>query len=128
MDGGVLNNLPVDVMRRRNRGGRLLAVDVGAREDLAVQGSIPEALSGWRLLLDRLNPLHRRPPVPNLVDILLRTTELGCIYTQRGNRAEGEEEIVLRPPVGEFGILDFPEHEAIIEIGYREAMRRLGED
>ena len=61
LDGGYLNNLPADVMHRLWSGalGRVIACDVGSVYDTELY-NYGDELSGWWLLLRRLNPLARR--------------------------------------------------------------------
>ena len=60
LDGGYLNNLPADVMHRLWSGalGRVIACDVGSVYDTELY-NYGDELSGWWLLLRRLNPLAR---------------------------------------------------------------------
>ena len=80
LDGGYVNNLPADIMHKRlviimimimpilmltihNRGAKhILAVDVGSRDmdDLINYG---DWLSGWPILLAKLNPFASVPRV-----------------------------------------------------------------
>ena len=56
VDGGLLDNLPVGVMRGLHRGITVIAVDVGRSRDM-VAGSLPDDgfVSGWRLLMGRFD-------------------------------------------------------------------------
>jgi predicted acylesterase/phospholipase RssA len=123
VDGGVMDNLPVGVMRGVMTGGTVIAVDLRARTD------IPSAdlddrgvVSGWRGLWRRLNPFTSPLQVPRMIDILLRATEV----------ASGEVAIdadyTIRPPVEEFALLDFRPFRAIAEAGYRHTVDRLSAD
>ncbi|HEX5240993.1 MAG TPA: cyclic nucleotide-binding domain-containing protein, partial [Candidatus Limnocylindrales bacterium] len=60
IDGGLLDTLPVGVMRSLNGGGQVIAVDVSAPVDVAAGTAFADHLSGWRLLWQRLR--HPRAP------------------------------------------------------------------
>ncbi|HWI04853.1 MAG TPA: patatin-like phospholipase family protein, partial [Acidimicrobiales bacterium] len=60
VDGGLLNNLPIDVMQSVLGGGRIIAVDLRRRVELTMRAAISPALSGWQVLGRRI----RRGPEP----------------------------------------------------------------
>ena len=51
--------------------------------------------------------------VPRLVDLLLASSML------TSKSAAEDADVVIRPPVAEFGILDFTRSDELIEVGYR---------
>ena len=67
LDGGYVNNLPADIMHKRGA-KHILAVDVGSRDmdDLHNYG---DWLSGWPILLAKLNPFSSVPRVLSQADI-----------------------------------------------------------
>ena len=75
VDGGVLNNLPVDVMAAMQP-GRIFAVDVSQESTLEFSAPPPLSFSGWRLLFRRLNPFRKAPRDPSIADVLMRAARL----------------------------------------------------
>lgn len=124
IDGGVLNNLPVDVMAGI-RPGRMIAVDVSQESALEFHAPPPMAVSGWRLLLRRLNPFRRASPDPSIADVLLRAGELACVAMSRINKASTPLSLAIKPPVGGYRMLEFDAFDSIIEVGYRHALDEL---
>ncbi|HEX5630875.1 MAG TPA: patatin-like phospholipase family protein, partial [Acidimicrobiia bacterium] len=116
VDGGVMNNIPVDVMERLVEGGLIIAIDLRAGIDLP-SDDLPDdgIVSGWRVMLRRLNPFKDSSRVPRMIDTLLRATE------SASGRHEYHADLVIRPPVKDFGILDFDDYERIVEAGYQHA-------
>jgi predicted acylesterase/phospholipase RssA/CRP-like cAMP-binding protein len=125
VDGGLLNNLPVDVMRVQCEAGQVLAVDVGCEVDVVAHEAFPGALSGWRLLADRCRPFRRRPQVPGILSILLRSSELGGVYSTRSRLGHGYVDLYLRPPIESFGILEFEAYQEIMDLGYRYGLEKV---
>lgn len=122
VDGGIMNNLPVNVMRDVYNPGRVLAVDLRAgtnipARDLDDSGTV----SGWKVAARRLNPFAPRMQVPRIIDVLLRSTEIAS------GEQEVDADVLFRPPVEEFGILDFKRHREIIDAGYRYAVKAIEE-
>ncbi len=120
VDGGVLNNLPVDIMRNLSR-GKIIAVDVSAEEDLTIH--IPEIPSPWKILLQRFHPAPDTGSLPNIFDILMRTAELGCIH--RRHQIMKDSDVYLRPPVNHYKLLDFKSIDELVDIGYNYAGKEI---
>jgi NTE family protein len=119
-DGGVINNLPTDVMQSLER-GIVIACSVSAEGDIRLPGAglewpDPEAL----LNKPRLKPAR----APHFSEILLRTATLASDTTLAQAAAE-RADIYLRMPVQGYGMFDWPKLDALIDIGYDQAMRQL---
>jgi predicted acylesterase/phospholipase RssA len=124
VDGGVVENLPVDIMRARLEGA-VIAVDVGREVDLRVAEPFDPTLSGWRVLGRRLNPFRPRLDVPTLVDVMLRSREVGARRAQRDALAARPPELLLRPPTEACDTLDFRQGCELIDAGYRYTLHQL---
>ena len=124
VDGGVLDNLPVEEMRRTHDGAYVIAVDVSNKRDL-LAGDLPAGgiVSGWRALFERVNPWHPKGNSVGIAKILMRLTELSSAF---GSEAELAD-FVLRPPIQAFGAMDFRAFDRIVEAGRRDAPIRLAE-
>lgn len=123
VDGAALNNLPVDVMR--DRLGCVVAVDLPP--DVEPLNTVPfeHGLSGWQMLKTYLNPFGTPRPVPNVVDILTRSTGLSQIRQRRAVLARHSIDLLLQPPIAALTALDFKGAVAMIEVGYRYAADAL---
>jgi NTE family protein/lysophospholipid hydrolase len=125
VDGGVMNKLPVDVMRGLCNGGKVFAVSVSACEDGPVGGdSFEEHLSGWSILRRRLNPFRRHRRGPNIADILLCSTLVTSANTQLS--LERQADVCVRVPAPSAGLFDFRSLDLMVEAGYRAAQEQLG--
>lgn len=122
IDGGVLNNLPVDVMRERIA-GRIIAVDL-AVDSLrgAGQDKLPSALD---YLKSRLIPGNQSLEAPTLSRIILQVTTLASRKEVDGARKQAD--LYLNPPLGAFDLLDWHRMREIADIGYRHALPRIRE-
>lgn len=123
VDGGLIDNMPVGEMRRAHEGITVIAVDVGVQRGLGA-GDLPEStvLHGWRLMFDRLHPGRRSPQVAGILTILARLTELGG-----SSRSTEMPDVLVRPDVERFAMLDFGRFDELVEHGHREALATLGE-
>lgn len=119
-DGGVVNNLPTDVMQGLER-GTVIACSVSAAGDIALPGygverPEPDALLG------RLRSPELR--APRFSEILLRTATLASDTTLARAAAE-RADIYLRMPVQRYGMFDWHALDALVELGYETAMAQL---
>lgn len=124
VDGGVLNNLPADVMRQLS-GGKVIAVDVSPQRDLAVDPSYRQMPSAWKVLGSRVNPFAQPVNVPNILAVMMRTLMLGSIRNSRQVRETVD--LYMLPPIDEFGLFDWRHIDKIIDTGYQYGRKKLEE-
>jgi predicted acylesterase/phospholipase RssA/CRP-like cAMP-binding protein len=122
VDGGLTNNLPVDVMRSLI-GGSVVAVDVIPDIDLQASGDLPNHLSGWSYAWHKVNPLATKIGMPNILSILMRSMMVASKDVLRAE--EKTTSLYLRPPVNKWNMLDFKSAEPIAEQGYRGTVRAI---
>jgi predicted acylesterase/phospholipase RssA/CRP-like cAMP-binding protein len=127
IDGGALDNVPVDVMCARVGTGSIVAVDVSPEAVPLTAAPFETTLSGWRVLGRRLNPFARPQALPGIADILIRSTGLSQVPHRRAALDDDRVDLLLRPPIGRTGVLDFKGGIALIEAGYRYAAEALAE-
>jgi predicted acylesterase/phospholipase RssA len=122
IDGGVLDNVPVNVMREMGESS-IIAVDVSPDVDLVVDAQLKLAPTPWMILRDRLRGSPARRKFPSLFQILYRTSVLASIKSGK----EGREGVAtyLEPPTSGFDIFEMNSIDAIVEAGYRHTMEQL---
>ncbi len=113
VDGGVVNNLPGDLMRARCR-GKVIVVNVSPDEDRTF--AITTVPSPWAVLWSWLNPWRVGMDVPTVLHILTRTATLAS--ADRARAVEDDADLYLRPPVQDFGLLDFGRIRDIVAASY----------
>lgn len=116
VDGGYMDNLPVEFMK--SLGARtIFAVDVGSDDDTTLQ-YYGDSLSGWLVLLNRWNPfssVYRN--IPNLTDLQSRLAYVSSVGQLEAAKATPGM-FYLKPPVQEFGTLEFGRFLEIHDVGY----------
>jgi NTE family protein len=120
VDGALLDNLPVDIMQRKPV-GRIIAVDVSSR----VHKTVPfnEMPSPWAILRGRWLPFARKYSVPSLTTLMLKATEIGTLELARRH---GEmADLLIDPPVRQFGMMDTRSFDRIVQAGYDRAKELL---
>jgi len=119
VDGGILNNLPVDIMRDRAV-GMVIAVDLSVAKEYELDyREIPSPL---QILRSRL-PFTRKLQVPGIVTLMMKSTVVASAVHSRSVRNDAN--FLFHPPVGRFGLLAMSDFEEIVEAGYQHACERL---
>jgi len=118
VDGAVLNNVPVDVMRTLV-GGPTIGVDVSPTARLTFGSHHRQTVPSWQLLVRDLVPFRKRPKSPTVFSILHRTMLLHSDAQRM--RARSQADLYLCPPLDQFDMFDWGSLEQIVELGYRHA-------
>ena len=122
VDGGLLNNVPADVMRELGCGTVIAAEVSPGSDDAFVAERVPTA---WEVVRGRY--IARKQPVrfPSLVEVAMRAVMLNSV--QRERKALADVDLCLRPPIDRFGLLDFDCFSDIVNTGYtytRDVLKR----
>ncbi len=116
IDGGVMNNLPVDVMSAMRR-GRVVGVDVAREHVLTAESDDLENRSIWELLS------AKRRGTPNIIGLLMSA---GLVNSEAQVKLQRQQvEILIEPKLGKMGMLDWKAWETAVEGGYRQTMEIL---
>lgn len=120
IDGGVLNNLPVDVMREKIR-GPIIAVDLAVESGYGTSQQIVP--TGIEYIKSRLLPGRRPIEAPTVSRVILQVTTMAS--RKEVERARKLADIYLNPPLGDFDSLDWGSMREIVDVGYRHSLSRV---
>jgi predicted acylesterase/phospholipase RssA/CRP-like cAMP-binding protein len=123
VDGGLVNNLPSDVMRGEVGSGTVIAAQVSPAEDFSVQDQFDLHLSGGRVLWRKLNPFAGKRKSITIFGIFARIARLGGVAQFRQTRASAD--LYLSPPLERFTYRDFSRGEEIAKAGYDYTLREM---
>ena len=125
VDGGVLNNLPIDIMREQNPTGIVIAVDVAPPHGPSARGDYGLSVSGWRLALGRLLPWRRSMPIPGIASTILTSLVVGSAQVRRTSLEDGAVDYYLNIRIQGVSMLQFDRVEEVAAIGYQESITAL---
>lgn len=118
VDGGAMNNLPVDVMRELGRGA-VIGCDVGADRAFTAAADAVDAPPLWRVL-------GRGRPRPNIFQILWRA---GMVNSAAATAAHREKtDLLLQPALEQVELLDWRAFDRAIAAGHAYARERLARE
>ncbi|KAI1431507.1 patatin-like phospholipase [Xylaria sp. CBS 124048] len=127
LDGGYIDNLTVSHMKSLGA-DVIFAIDVGSLDDDTPQ-SYGDTLSGLWAFFNRWNPLSTTPNPPTLAEIQGRLAYVSSVDAlERAKAMPGC--IYMRPPVEDYGTLDFGKFDEIYERSFKygqEFLARLKE-
>lgn len=116
LDGGYVDNLTVAHMKSLGA-DVIFAVDVGALDDDNPQ-AYGDSLSGFWASFNRWNPFSSFPNPPTLSEIQARLAYVSSIDAlERAKTTPGC--LYLRPPIDNYGTLEFAKFDEIYEVGYK---------
>jgi predicted acylesterase/phospholipase RssA len=127
VDGGVLNNLPLDVMREINPTGPVIAVHVVARNGPRAKSDFGLALSGWALMASRWLPWRRRVAAPSVVTTILRSMFVGAEAKVTTLLEAGLPDLYLNINASVVSLLEFDTVERVAQLGYDAAIEPIRE-
>lgn len=131
VDGAVLNNLPVDIMREKISGGQILAVSCNAlkhkeaHQNTFIYPFTEEYVSGWTYLRKKYrykNTNNTTVDFPNIIKIIETSIGVGSDQSEILMGKEADYFLALEL---KYNILDFDSYQQIIDEGYRSAMEYL---
>jgi predicted acylesterase/phospholipase RssA len=80
VDGGVINNVPVDLMKTFSNNGIPIGIDVSPPHELHVVEDYGDVVPGWPAFWKRFNPFSRhRVFMPSILLVMIRTLEFSGI-------------------------------------------------
>lgn len=111
VDGGTMNNLPIDIMRHQGRGA-IIGVDIGADPQFVASGDSGDVPPLWQV--GRWLSTWRRRPT--LLKILLRA---GMVSSSAASSAHREQtDLLVVPPLAGVDMLNWKSFDAAIAAGY----------
>jgi NTE family protein len=125
VDGGVLNNLPLDVMRELNPFGQIIAVDVSAPSGPVAAGELRMEVSGWGRLASRIWHRGGRGESPGIATTIMDSLVLGSSLKRQQNLERGLADLYLNLHLEGVGILQFDAQEEAAQLGYEGAIAPL---
>ncbi|MEM8619792.1 MAG: cyclic nucleotide-binding domain-containing protein [Actinomycetota bacterium] len=105
VDGGVLDNLPIDAMVADHRVGTLLAVDVAPARGPRARSDYGTSVSGPRALYSRITKRGHR--YPSVSSVLVRSMLAGAMQHQLTNAASESIDRLFNLQLPGVGLLDF---------------------
>ena len=119
VDGGVLNNLPFEVMRDNSTVETIIAVDVAPDQGPRARADFGMSVSGFQALGASLRP--SKSIYPSLTSVLLRSMLTGAVRNQKASMIDGSIDLLLALHLPGIALLDFEHCREVADAGYAAA-------
>jgi predicted acylesterase/phospholipase RssA len=123
IDGGILNNLPIDIARKMSPSGKVVAVDVAPPRGPGAHGDYGLAVSGWKAL--RSNFGANRSPYPKISAVLMRSMITASMRERDTQVQNNLADCYLDIDIRGVSMLDFDDPAGVARRGYEAAMPQL---
>ncbi len=122
VDGGVTNNLPVDVLRRLYPTAEVVAVEGAPAMGPRARSDFGLSVSGWQAL--RASVGHRKT-YPGVMAVLMRSMITGSMHQRDAVVASGAVDLLLGMDLRGVGLMEFHRVREVARMGYEQAMPLL---
>jgi predicted acylesterase/phospholipase RssA/CRP-like cAMP-binding protein len=123
VDGGAVDNFPIKLAAELCRTSKVIGVNVTPYKERKREYDFNMAVSGWRLLFNRLNPFSRRLRAPSIGNTVMRTMVLAGTQNEIAQR--GLLDLLITPDVRRWGMSDYGAYEELADAGYESALEPL---
>ena len=122
VDGGLMNNLPIDVMRKHiGPTGLVIAADLTGNAHDDTRYNFPPILGFWQTLLTKFGLIHHHYRFPKPTENFMRSLLLGSTSKEVENRELAD--LLIQPNLRNVKLLDFKHTNTLIAKGYETALR-----
>jgi predicted acylesterase/phospholipase RssA len=123
VDGGLVNNIPADIMRQKVGAGTVFAADVSPKTEFTLGQEFGLQVSGWQVAARNFNPFSKKEKMGTLADVLMRLIRLGGVAHDKQIQASAD--LYLTLPLDQFTVRDFHRGEEMSQVSYRHAKQEL---
>jgi len=116
VDGGVLNNLPFEVMRDNSTIETIVAVDVAPDQGPRARADYGMSVSGFQALAASLR--RGKSDYPSVTSVLLRSMLTGAVRNQKASMQDGSIDLLLTLHLPGVGLLEFDRSREVADAGY----------
>jgi predicted acylesterase/phospholipase RssA len=122
VDGGLLNNVPADIMMEMIK-GKIIAVNVSPEVDLTVASHICECPPALQLIGERFKAQAARTNIPGLFSLLMRASMINIGGVE--DKLREHADLCLHVPLKQFRLTDYNAIEQIVDTGYSYAKQEI---
>ncbi|HIF17200.1 MAG TPA: cyclic nucleotide-binding domain-containing protein [Cycloclasticus sp.] len=125
VDGGLLNNLPIDKMRHAAGDCHLIASDISPKLDLTNNTRFSSNISGLKILISRINPFQKSIKTPNILHILERSVTVAAVNYGAQVQAQNLADLHIELPVENISTLNYDLVDKTANLGYRYSLKLI---
>jgi predicted acylesterase/phospholipase RssA/CRP-like cAMP-binding protein len=120
VDGGVLNNMPFEMMRDDSTVETIIAVDVAPDQGPRARTDFGLSVSGFKALGASVR--KGKSDYPSVTSVLLRSKLTGAVRDQNASMQDGSIDLLLTMHLPGVGLLEFERAREVAALGYDSAV------
>ncbi|MGD1848958.1 MAG: cyclic nucleotide-binding and patatin-like phospholipase domain-containing protein [Salibacteraceae bacterium] len=124
VDGGLINACPTDLLAKMGA-GKSIAIVASSKSGIAVDASFAPEVSGWDILLKRLNPFHKKKILPSLTTNIVQSIFIASDHLQYRIFADSKVDLFIHPPIDSFNSMDTDATIKLYEFGYEYGLTQV---
>ncbi|ORU94100.1 MAG: hypothetical protein A6F70_07615 [Cycloclasticus sp. symbiont of Bathymodiolus heckerae] len=125
VDGGLLNNLPIDEMRKTAGGCNIIASDISPKLDLTNNAPFESDISGLKLFISRLNPFQKSIKTPGILHILERSITVAAVNYGVQVQEQKMADLYIELPVENVSTLNYEQVDQTSSLGYSASIKQI---
>ncbi len=125
VDGGVLNNVPINIMREINPSGSVIAFDVAPPRGPTAKQDYGMSVSGWYQLACRFVPWLKPVKAPRVGVVLMQAMMVGSNLLREQVLHKNMADYYQNVHVRKVGMLDFKAIKRAERVGYESVIEPL---
>lgn len=118
VDGGLMNTLPIDLVRAHRGVGTVIGSNVTPDRQVTGDFNYGSSISGWRAAVARIPGFRERVRAPSIVSTIVRANEVRGVALSRTSEFAAQADLIVQPPVEHFPTLDFKRSAELVAAGY----------
>ena len=126
LDGGILNNLPVDIMKKvvENK-GFIIAVELTHYHKDVTKYNFPPVLPFWQTIFSKLGLAYKGYKFPSFTETFLKSLLAGSSAKQEENSLAAD--LLISPDLSQYRLLNITKQQEniLIRKGYRSAFKAI---
>ncbi len=125
VDGGVLTNLPIDIMREMNPSGTVIAFDVAPPRGPTAKEDYGMSMSGWQQLVRMIVPWLKPIRAPRIGVVIMQSMVIGSSLARERSLNQKMADYYQNIHVKNVGMLDFKAINKAEKTGYESVIQPL---
>ncbi len=126
LDGGIMNNLPVDIMKKlMGQGGIVIAAKLSTNNEDKKKYNFPTILTPLKTLLAKFCLGYKKYIFPSFVDTFLKSLQAGSTRIEDENSLITD--ILIAPDLSQYGMFDVSkkQQDELIKLGYKSTIKAI---
>lgn len=124
VDGGIINNMPVDLMQNFMGPGKILAINCSLPTTLSPRLITEASFSYWKYMIKKWNPFNAKRQMPHSIfNTLMTSMQLGSNHKQIQNAQLAD--YYLEIDTRQFTLFEYYRLQELIDKGYQDSREKL---